>query len=226
MVVEKYNRSDDIVVKFPDSNYTTNSTWANFKKGHVRNPFDLTVCGVGFIGNGAYKTKDKGRINKRYDVWTGMLRRCYSNEYSAYKNAYVCDEWHNYQNFAKWFDENFYQVEGSRMELDKDILIKGNKTYSPQTSIFAPQRINSLFAKCSTPRKDIPIGVEWCKKDKKYRVNYSNEHAGYYDSAIEAFYHYKESKEKQIKEIAEEYKNKIPRALYNAMIAYQVEITD
>ena len=44
-----------------------------------------------------------------------------------YLDVTVCEEWHNFQNFAKWFYENYYEISGEKMRLDKDILIKGNK---------------------------------------------------------------------------------------------------
>lgn len=112
------------------------------------------------------------------------------------------------------------------MVLDKDILLKGNRIYSPNTCIFVPQRINSLFAKPNTLRGNLPIGVEYDKKDKKYRTNWSNAHKGYYDSPEEAFYTYKHDKEKYIKQIADEYRIKIPEKIYMAMITYEVDIND
>lgn len=80
-----------------------------------------------------------------------MLNRCCSGKLhkreSTYINCKVCDEWLNFQNFSEWFKNNYYEVEGQRMELDKDILNKGNKIYSPNTCIFVPHNINNLFTK-------------------------------------------------------------------------------
>ena len=61
-------------------------------------------------------------------AWYAMLNRCYnplSNRAAAYKNCSVCDEWLTFSNFKRWFDE--HHVEG--YELDKDILVKGNRVY-------------------------------------------------------------------------------------------------
>lgn len=226
MIVEIYNSSMNVLVKFINSNYKTQTTWDNFKKGLVRNPYDKTVYGVGYLGEGEHKTKENRKMTKKYDIWTNMLRRCYSGEFPNYKDVIVCDEWHNFQVFSEWYNTNFYEVDKERTVLDKDILIKNNKIYSPDTCIFVPQRINSLFAKPNLLRCDLPIGVEYNKKDKKYRTNWSNSHKGYYDTPEEAFYTYKNDKERYIKQIAEEYKNKIPKKLFNAMNAYIVEITD
>lgn len=134
------------------------------------------------------------------------------------------------QNFGKWYDENIYYVENEKMQLDKDVLVKGNKIYSPETCIFVPQRINLLFVKSNLTRGEYPIGTIYNKVNNKF-ISYLNKnnkqiYLGSYDTSKEAFYKYKQEKEKHIKEIANEYKSKIPQRLYDALYNYQVEITD
>ncbi|MBL4951074.1 hypothetical protein JK635_02315 [Neobacillus sp. YIM B02564] len=164
-----------------------------------------------------------------------MLERCYSNysskRYPTYEKCSVTDEWLNYQNFAAWYDENYYEVDGEKMELDKDILIKGNKVYSPDACVFVPKRINLLFVKKNASRGDLPIGVVWYKRDKNYQADGKDEygntvHLGRYDTVEKAFEAYKIFKENTIKKVADIYKNKIPNNLYEAMIAYKVDIKD
>jgi hypothetical protein len=163
-----------------------------------------------------------------------MLKRCYNVEYSKKDNAYmdceVCDEWFNFQNFAKWYDENFYEIEGEKIHLDKDILIKGNKIYSPETCVFVPARINILFAKSKSKRGDYPIGVHLDKRTNKFisscRDKTKYDYLGSFEVIEYAFQTYKIHKEKLIKQVAEDYKEKIPAKLYNAMMNYIVEITD
>ena len=82
-----------------------------------------------------------------------MLSRCYSNKQqkrqSSYKGCTVCSEWLNFKNFSDWYESHFYQIEGQKMCVDKDILFKGNKIYSPQTCCIVPNEINVLFTKMS-----------------------------------------------------------------------------
>lgn len=190
---------------------------------------------IGSVGKGKYNSiKD----SKAYRVWKGMLDRCYNekhrNKYKTYIDCEVCEEWLNFQNFTEWFYENYYEIEGEEMHLDKDILIKGNKTYSPDTCIFVPKRINSLFTKCDRARGNLPVGVRYRRDTNKYRVECSTQKnrvkhrvsLGQYDTVEEAFKVYKQFKENYIKEVAEEYKHKIPVKLYEALINYKVEITD
>jgi hypothetical protein len=115
------------------------------------------------------------------------------------------------------------------MDLDKDILHKGNKIYSSDTCVFVPQFINKLFINRNADRGILPLGVKTC--GKKYYVQCSSgnrviKNLGTYSTQIEAFNVYKKYKENLIKEVANEYKDKIPNRLYTAMVNYEVEITD
>ena len=199
---------------------------------------EMSVFGVGYTGNGKYKAVDEhGKITKPRSYWGNMLKRCYSEKHRAknitYEECYVNEQWHNFQRFAEWFDNNYYEIPGEKMCLDKDILIKGNKEYGPETCCFVPERINQIFIKRQNDRGDCPIGVRK-RKNKKYEARcnvYENGKAksiylGLYDSVEEAFSIYKQFKEQYIKQVAEEYKNRIPEKLYNALYAYVVEIND
>jgi hypothetical protein len=234
MEVVKYNNALDIWVKFEQGN-PIHTSWYNFLKGNVQNTYDKSVYGIGYLGEGQYKAIKKGKMTPQYAHWISMLRRSqsekYHKKYPTYRDAVVCDEWLNFQNFAKWYDINYYEIEGERMELDKDIIFKSNKIYSPETCVFVPNRINSLFIKNDATRGELPIGVCWHKHSKKYVALCNSEKGeqvslGYYENPDDAFTTYKIYKEVVIKKVAEEYKVKIPNILYEAMINYKVKITD
>lgn len=172
---------------------------------------------------------------KCYKVWHSMLARCYDMKYHekrpSYINCEICKEWHNFQNFAEWFYDNYYEIEGETMSLDKDILFKRNKIYSPKTCVFVPKKINSLFVKSNKNRGSLPIGVSYHKRDGVFTShsangNGKNIHLGNYNSLQDAFESYRKYKEKIIKQVANEYKDLIPYKLYKAMYRYKVEIDD
>ena len=76
------------------------------------------------------------------------IQKKYKTKYSTYEKCSVCEEWHNYQKFLlNGFAKNYYEIAQERMEIDKDILVKNNKIYSPDTCVFVPRRINSLLIK-------------------------------------------------------------------------------
>lgn len=185
------------------------------------------VFGVGVNDFQGCTCDSSGRINRPYRDWYNMLSRCYCKIKNAptYNDCTVCDEWLYSSNFIKWHNEHY--IEG--FQLDKDILIKGNKVYSPATCAFVPQEINSLFTKHNATRGKYPIGVYKNSRGKGYDAKVwmpkgcVNKR---FDTIEEAFNAYKESKEAYIKIIADKYKGVISDEIYNAMYKYQVEITD
>ena len=165
-----------------------------------------------------------------------MFTRCYNKnelkKHQVYEDKYVCEEWHNFQNFAKWFDENYYECnDGYLMDLDKDILFKGNNVYSPHNCVFVSHRINTLFTKRQNDRGNYPIGVVKELKTNKFMARCctleGRKYLGTFNTPEQAFYYgYKPFKEKYIKEVAEQYKYIIPKKLYDALYKYEVEIID
>lgn len=233
MIITKYIDNTNIVVNFVDYNYQVNTSYYRFKNGMVSCPFDKNVYSVGYLGIGKYNPTINGKSSPIYSRWQSILKRCYaSNEVNnpTYINCIVCEEWLNFQNFAQWFDENYYEIDNERMQIDKDILHKGNKIYSPENCVFVTERINYLFTKNNKNRGNLPIGVYYDDNINKYIASYNkfkkHVHIGCYNNPIEAFNAYKNTKEKYIKQVAEEYKNKIPKVLYDALYKYEVEIID
>lgn len=221
-----------LTVKF-DNGFEKKVRTGNFRRGSVKSPYCKTVCGIGYIGIGKYSVTNDGDVTDAYDTWASMLKRCYVSEshYSAYNGCVVCEEWHNFQNFAEWYNCNYYQIEGENMCLDKDIIHKGNKIYSPDTCVFVPRKINNIFTNRKNHRGKLPIGVTK-RHGQRYIARCENlisstrDEAGRYDTAEDAFIGYKKYKEKYIKEVADLYKEKIPKTLYDAMYCYEVDIND
>lgn len=240
MKIIEYNRSDDIIVEFQDDyKADVHSTYRNFTLGKIKNPYYPSVYGVGITGNKYPKSID-GKHTKEYSVWHGMIGRCYYEKYRnnniAYKDSICCEDWLLYENFYEWLhsQENFDKwLVGNKWAIDKDILIKGNKIYSPETCCLVPQNVNSLFTKCDKNRGDCLIGVS---QDDRYFVarcsnplnNNKKEFLGAYFTEEKAFYSYKKRKEEIIKQVAQiEYnKGNITKECYNTMMSYEVEDAD
>lgn len=233
-----YKDKRNVTVKF-ENGYIKNCEYNQFKKGLIKSPYDKRLYNLGYIGEGDYDTSINYKTTIQYQHWYNLLRRCYNEKdrqkYPTYIGITVCDEWLCFQNFAEWFDNNYYTVDNEKMCLDKDILHKNNKIYSPDNCVFVPQRINLLFTKRQNYRGDCPIGVRLDKRCNKFEARCNiveNNKAkfkslGQYTNPEDAFYlGYKPFKEKVIKDVAEEYKDKIPNKLYNALYRYEVEITD
>ena len=243
MKIIEYNNANDIIIEFQDKyKAKTRGQYINFKKGKFKNPYHPSVFNIGYIGEGKYKVSENEVITRIYNTWVGMLRRCYDpytiNKQPTYRDCIVCEEWRNFQNFAEWYEENYYEVEDETMCLDKDILCKGNKIYSPKSCVFVPNRINCLFTKRQNYRGEYPIGVSYVKRNNKLQsscftydkgdIKGHRKFLGYFplNKPFQAFYTYKQFKENYIKQVANEYKDLIPRKLYNALYEWRVEIND
>lgn len=184
-----------------------------------------------------YSCRKYKKVLPVYRLWHDMLRRCYDAKYHTYKNTYngccVCEEWKIFSNFEKWFNDpiNGYK---DGYQLDKDILIKNNKVYSPETCCFVPAFINTLIlnggAKRNKKNGDTPIGVTYYCKRYYARMSKYGEvvRIGSFDNEKEAFNAYKQAREAYIKEVADEYYSKglIIKRVYDALYRWEIEITD
>ena len=139
-----------------------------------------------------------------------------------------------YEYFYEWCHKQIgfgADGNGNSFQLDKDLLVKGNKVYSETICVFLPNEINSLLTKRTASRGEYLIGVSWSETNKAFmaRVNKNtgkSKHLGYYNTELEAFNAYKQAKESFIKEQANKWKGKIDIRAYNALMNYQEEITD
>lgn len=239
MKIVEYNASRDITVEFQDDNRgLVHTQYYNFKHKQVKNPYYPLVHGVGMVGN-KYPARVNGVQLKEYRAWTSMLCRCYNDNFKlkkpTYKDVTCCNEWLIYDNFYEWIhgQENFDKwLNGNKWELDKDILVKGNKIYSPSTCCLVPRSINLLFVKSDKRRGNLPIGVSYNKENKAYMLSISRKIHDfppiYLDTPEEVFKVYKEYKENVIKQVAQKEFNlgNITKVCYDAMMKYEVEIGD
>ena len=250
MKIVECNSYGDIVVEFQDEHkYRVHTNYGNFKKGKCKNPFYPPVFEHGYLGvdkeGNVPKTtelKDGKSINTwEYSKWQQMLRRCFDNKLkernSTYKDVTCCDRWSCFANFLEDLEilrQEYNWAENEKLNLDKDILHKGNKIYSLKNCVLVPDWLNTLFIKRDANRGDCPIGVRYHKRAKKYQaqcsINGKQKGIGLYNTIEQAFNAYKQAKENEIKRVVNDcvskgYVTKDSR-LYNAMISYQIEITD
>lgn len=164
--------------------------------------------------------------SKSFLYWKNMIKRCYCEKYQerrpTYKNCTVCEEWLTFSNFEKWFKENYYELDNEKVCLDKDLLIKENKIYSPHTCMFIPNRINCLFLRNKNINKKLPIGVG-TRNSKKYKykaectVDGKTKQIGKYETIEEAKNAYEDFKIKYANEILLNYKNALPKEIYDKL---------
>ena len=238
-VVEEYLGDDRVLIKFINT-------------GSVRTTYTSQIRGGGvmdFCAEKVVKSKtnniihkvgnrgdDKSLIEenlKTYQVWCSMLQRCYSprSEYMKrnYKDCEVSDYFKIFPQFLEWWKMKSEGISVD-LQLDKDILIKGNRLYSETTCTLVPRDVNMLLIKRDKARGKYPIGVTYCKKAKRYKAQFSKfniiTHLGFYDDIEGAFLAYKQAKEDYIKEVANKYKDVIEDKVYEILMKYEVNIDD
>lgn len=227
-----YKGWDKCTILFNNEEVRENLSYGQVKNGKVKNYIFAQIYGIGYIGKGDYNTYFKVGDAFVYNRWLHILKRCYDEKalkiMLTYKGCSVDKRWHNFQNFAKWFEDNYNHEIMGGWELDKDILVKGNKIYSPDTCCFVPKEVNTVFTKRQSKRGDYPIGV--IKKSNRFQsiicINNKTVNLGSFLKPEEAFQAYKKAKEEYIKELGNKYLGQITEKCYKALINYKVEITD
>ena len=103
-----------------------------------------------------------------YRKWHSMLTRCYSEKYQercpTYKGCSVAEEWLTFSKFRLWMVKQDWKGN----DLDKDLLLEGNKKYGPKTCVFICRALNLLLTDRGNARGSLPLGT--VKHGKKYRA--------------------------------------------------------
>lgn len=218
------------VVRFIDTGFVCTVDKKYVLNGSIKDPLVRNVHNVGYYGDRTFtKTLSAELVSAASQCWRDMMDRCYEGKYPSYINCYVNDYWHDFQNFAKFYIECPYRQTG--WQLDKDILVKGNKEYGPDTCCFVPVDINGYMKTNSNRRGDYPIGVKlsYLRNSYESRVrDFDGKQIllGKYATPELAFEAYKSTKENVIKQKAEFWKDQICPKVYHALLNFKVDITD
>lgn len=156
------------------------------------NDADYTVKKFETIGYVGGKRKQKQVwICPYYQAWKDMLKRCsekWQEKHPTYRGCSVSTEWLTLSVFKNWMMAQDWEG----LQLDKDILIEGNKLYSAKTCVFVTQAVNKFANDNEAKRGEWLVGVSWHKGMSKFRSNCQNpftkkkEHLGYFANEQEA----------------------------------------
>lgn len=221
--VVEYVDAFNVTVEFDEPKAKVRTEARSVKRGEIRNPLQPDENGF-FCGSGLYDSHDW-----MYQTWSHMKARHFdrNGRNPAYWDVCVCESWKNYQSFAAWC---VIQVHKQGWHLDKDLLVKGSREYSPNTCIFLPADVNTFMTKRLSCRGEAPIGVTVHPRDGSINVQYTKDgqhmYLGTYASHEEAFGIYKEAKTLHARELADRYKGVIDSRAYEALMNYEVLITD
>lgn len=221
--VLEYISSENVIVEHQGIvKYTVRSSSVVIRRGNLKDRYRRSICKVGYIGIGAYSSAKR---SKTYKTWVGVIERCYlvgsdgKHRYPSYADCSVSEEWHNFQNFAEWYEA---QEKGEGWQIDKDILVVGNRIYSKETCCVVPSQINTLTNNNTpTGKSELPVGVATYRGrfQAKMRMRGVKIGLGTFDTKEEAHERYCECKYAHIRDLIEnEYaylREDIKKALLN-----------
>lgn len=118
-----------------------------------------------------------------YTRWLNMMDRCYGqNKTETYQDASVCDKWHDFEQFHLWHKK--HNDPTVSLQLDKDLIVSGNKHYSPATCVLVPRELNMLVVIPRVEKQKHLPGV--IKTQYNYGAVCNGERLGFFDTELEA----------------------------------------
>lgn len=188
--------------------------------------YKKSIFGIG-INDSRYEKRKKVNgeyvLCPYYRIWVGMFKRCYSKnfqeKYPTYIGCTVCDGWVYFSAFKDWMMKQDYKGK----HLDKDLMIQGNKVYSPSTCLFVSQKINNLLKPNNSIRGRYKLGVSFSVSAKRLQADCKNGngspvHLGYFYNEDDAHLAYCNYKYELIASIAATQEDPLRTALLNYKI--------
>lgn len=154
--------------------------------------------------------------------WNALNRRCLPGGYVQGKRPRYIGAKNNFcsfNEFAEWSSEQIGYMEkddlGNFWQLDKDLLVPGNRIYSMTTCMFVPARVNSFFLASNSVLGDYHLGVSFNKRKRCFVSQCNNAngvpvHLGCFPSQEDAHEAWKEFKSRRCLELSSEFTNTHP----------------
>lgn len=229
VTVIDYRRYSNILIEHNDENlYRAWVQGGALRNGQVKNPYHKHAYGVGFLGDGRFRSCVNGTKTPAYALWKGMLKRAYCKEFlklnPTYSGVTVCNEWLNFQTFSNWF----YSEPNSNsagFQMDKDLRVFGNKEYSPRACSFVPYQINYLLNDCMASRGRLPQGVRarGSRFQPALAVNGKIINLSLCETPGQAYRLYKSAKESNVRRMANEWKASLHPEVYEFLSEWFLE---
>lgn len=135
--------ASEITVRFLETGYEAVVRSDHVLSGCILDPYQRTIGNLGYVGEGIFSRSKTPMV---YYRWKNMITRCtpiYWEKKPTYTGCKVSESWECLQAFGAdlikmphWDDSNY--------DLDKDILVVGNKLYSKETCLLVHRDVNSL----------------------------------------------------------------------------------
>lgn len=188
------------------------------------------LCGVGH-NDKTRPAKINGLPLRQYTLWTTMLQRCYDDKLQQKQKSYIgCSVSDAFLSYTFFYDLcglefgfNAKDEDGKSWQLDKDLLIRGNKVYSENTCCFLPAKLNMLLqsGSCRPDPKSCGVVLTSCSTyQAQCSVNGKAVYLGTFKTQEAAYETYKKFKEGLIKRFTTDNFNLLSDKHLDALIGY------
>ena len=229
LTIKEFHNSRKVLVEFVDTGYQVWVQAVSIRLGNVKDKRKPSVYGVG-----VFDVAIKGESSsKTYVTWSSMLARCYAKKRNkrdrSYEGCEVSEDFKVYSIFKNWY-ESKVGFDRETFCLDKDLLFKGNRVYSPKTCCLLPVELNLALTNSKASRGSLPVGVRYNKLNDNYVaslcINGKQVHLASCETPEQAFNIYKNAKESHLKVLANKWKDQLEQQAYHALMDYTVTKED
>lgn len=131
-------------------------------------------------------------------IWNSISKRSKIGGFEQNRNQTyvgVTNDFQDFQELAEWCQSQYgylnTEVNGNYWSIDKDLKLPSNKSYSAETCVFVPHRVNALMLKRSIRVNKHPLGVCLPAKSKQFQSRChdgsgGSNYLGYFDCELEA----------------------------------------
>lgn len=163
------------------------------------------------------KTRERARR-----TWSSMHKRVVEDICYVRQNVEICDEWYEFDAFLEWYVENYYEVDGEYVALDKDLFSGYRKLYSPDTCVFLPTKLNTFLVAFLKGYDGIIEfnGTYYVTIKHNFGSGYAEKVIGNYKSLLVAQEVYRECKTAIFIGMVKEYEGKLPLHIYEKLLTF------
>lgn len=160
--------------------------------------------------NGLWAKCDaSGNCTNSYQIWQDIKKRCkvggkLQQVQPTYIGCSMSEEFCNFYFFAEWCQTQVgYGL--NKYQIDKDILINGNKEYCKENCVFVPQALNKFAAPRNRSTNGCPQGVhpylhqKTAKFVAEIAIDGKGKFLGYFVTAEDAYAAYRLAKNAEAK---------------------------
>lgn len=159
-------------------------------------------------------------FEKSYRTWERLIQIDRGNNRKSV--GVLCKQWKQYENFKKWYDENFYKIDNEKLEFSYRFWNVNNNIISPETSVFIPTAIN-MVVKNLIRSAETGLMLNVNVQKNLYTIRMFGEVIVSSNNKEEIYEIRRAIFKRQMIDFAEKYKGKVPNKIYVRLLNLELE---